>query len=148
MAEQHIPTLLTAGVAGLRHWSNGSRTGELDVYAASTIREAVATIRLLRFDLLVVGLDDVSLDAWELVHRVRTRWPYQRWIMASSKLGVNEEIQARCMGALLVLHEVPSEDWFVEFTASLRRRELSRRVRVSESAAAVAPIPQGPMIQV
>lgn len=112
------PTLLTIGIDGL---SNPSAV--IDVYAASTIREAMSTMRLVGFDLVVVGLDRPEIDVWEIMHRVLAAWPQQRWLVAANSLTQEEEILARSLGATLVLDSVPDETWLAEFASSLRRRE-------------------------
>ena len=112
------PTLLAIGIDGLPKSSSA-----IDVYAASTVREVMSTMRLIGFDLVVVGLDDPHLDVWEAMHRVLTAWPQQRWMLASSQVTQEEEILARTLGAAVVLDAVPDESWLVEFATSLRRRD-------------------------
>jgi DNA-binding NarL/FixJ family response regulator len=112
------PALLAIGIEGLP-----KRSSAIDVYAASSLREIVSTMRLISFDLVVVGLDDPHLDVWEAMHRVLAAWPHQRWMLASSQVTQEEEILARSLGAAVVLDSVPDECWFVEFASSLRRRE-------------------------
>lgn len=112
------PTLLTIGIDGL-----SSPSAVIDVYAASTIREAMSTMRLIGFDLVVVGLDRPEIDVWEIMHRVLTAWPQQRWLVAADSLTQEEEILARSLGAALVLDSVPDETWLAEFASSLRRCE-------------------------
>lgn len=112
------PTLLAIGIDGLPKSSSA-----IDVYTASTIREVMSTMRLIGFDLVVVGLDDPHLDVWEAMHRVLTAWPQQRWMLASSQVTQEEEILARSLGAAVVLDETPDELWLVEFASTLRRRD-------------------------
>lgn len=112
------PTLLAIGIDGLPKSSSA-----IDVYTASTVREAVSTMRLIGFDLVVVGLDDPDLDVWEAMHRVLTAWPQQRWMLASNQVTQEEEILARSLGAAVVLDEAPDELWLVNFASSLRRRD-------------------------
>ena len=112
------PTLLAIGIDGLPKSSSA-----IDVYTASTAREVMSTMRLIGFDLVVVGLDDPHLDVWEAMHRVLTAWPQQRWMLASSQVTQEEEILARSLGATVVLDETPDESWLVQFASSLRRRD-------------------------
>src|SRR5690606_1936804 len=84
--------------------------------------EAMATMRLMGFDLVVVGLDRPEIDVWEIMHRVLTAWPRQRWLVATNSLTQEEEVLARSLGAALVLDSIPDETWLVEFASSLRRR--------------------------
>jgi DNA-binding response OmpR family regulator len=112
------PSLLFVGVAPLRH-----STGNLDVYTANTVRETMATIRLITFDLLVVGLENPAIDVWELVPRVQSAWPNQRWMLLSADVTPEEEVAARSLGALVVMNELPHNHWLADFAHSLRGRQ-------------------------
>jgi hypothetical protein len=101
----------------------------LEVYTASSIRETMATLRLVDMDLLLIGLDEAGLNVWELMRRVLAAWPQQRWILASRKITAKEEILGRSLGALMVLDAPPEECWLGELMASLRTRDRSRRFR-------------------
>lgn len=114
-------TVLTIGVATPLRPSSS-----LDLYAASTVREALATLRLVSCDLVLAGLDDPSIDVWTVMQRVLAAWPQQRWILAASDLTPEEEILARSLGALMVLNAVPDETWLAECAASLQERRSRR----------------------
>jgi DNA-binding NarL/FixJ family response regulator len=117
-------TVLTIGIgATLRSSST------LDLYAAASVREALATMRLMSFDLVLAGLDDPSLDTWTVMQRVTAAWPQQRWILAAHDVTPEEEILARSLGALMVLGSVPDEQWLSEFAASLKERRAAQRAR-------------------
>jgi len=112
------------------------------------MREAIATIRLIGFDLLVVGFEDSRLDVWNLLHRVLTAWPHQRWILTSHHITAEDEIHARSMGALMVLDAVPDETWLADFAASLRHRDLSKSFSSLASADAFASSPHSVAMRV
>jgi DNA-binding response OmpR family regulator len=112
------PSLLIVGVAPLRQ-----STSNLDVYTARTVRETMATIRLITFDLLVVGLENPAIDVWELIPRVQSAWPNQRWMLLSADVTPDEEVAARSLGALVVMNELPHNHWLADFAHSLTRRE-------------------------
>jgi hypothetical protein len=119
------PSLLVIGIDNLR-----VRPSLVDVHTASTLREAVAVIRLSYFDLLLVGLDNPKVDVWTLMHRLWATRP--RWLLISPHLTSDEEVRARSLGALLVLHELPNDVWLADFAASLRQRILSNNVRAAD----------------
>jgi DNA-binding response OmpR family regulator len=123
MYQHNQPTLLAVGVDGLP-----GQSSLLDIYTATTLREAMATIRLMCFDLVMVGLNNPTLDIWELMHRVLTAWPQQRWILTAAQISTEEEIRARSLGALMVLSNVPQEEWLADYAASLRQRDSLKAV--------------------
>ena len=123
MVPEAPSTVLAIGINELP-----ANSSSLDVYTASTVRETMATIRLIGFDLVLAGFDNPTLDIWEAIERVLAAWPQQRWILASSDVTPEEEIVARSLGAMLVLNVVPDERWLTEFVASLRKRQMARRI--------------------
>ncbi|HEX6960939.1 MAG TPA: hypothetical protein VF175_03675 [Lacipirellula sp.] len=116
MNSQWQHTVLMVGVATAPRPSSA-----VDIYVARSMREALATIRLVSFDLIVAGLDDPAIDVWTLMDRVAAAWPQQRWVLASPEITAEEEILARSLGAVMVLSAVPAGDWIDRFVASLRR---------------------------
>lgn len=117
------PTLLTIGIPELP-W----RSQSINRYTAASVREAVAIIRLITFDLLLVGLNDPRLNVWDLMRRVTAAWPQQRWILASQNITPQQEILGRSLGALMILDECPDELWLRDFLASLSERDRLRRL--------------------
>ncbi len=115
------PTLLLIGVTELP-----TPTSTLDLYAGNTIRETMATLRLINFDLLLVGLENQDLDVWNLMSRVLSAWPSQKWIFAGEGVTPRDEVQARSLGALMVLNQIPNETWLADYIATLRHRGLRR----------------------
>jgi hypothetical protein len=140
MTSHWNPTLLAIGVRETPAYSPA-----IDFYVANTMRQAMATIRLINFDLVLVGLEDPELDVWELMRRVLTAWPRQRWILASSLVTPQVEVRARSLGALMVLGVLPDELWLEDLIASLRRRDVVQRSsgalsgRASVATASVRP---------
>jgi DNA-binding NarL/FixJ family response regulator len=121
MNQYYHPTLLAVGVADLE-----SKASLLDVYSVTNTREAIATMRLVGFDLILAGLDNPEINIWDMMGRIMSAWPQQRWLLASSQVSLEDEIHARALGALMVLSEVPREDWLFEYATSLRQRELHK----------------------
>ena len=132
MFQEVPPTVLAIGVSGLP-----MRSSTLDIYVASTLRETLATIRLIGFDLVLAGFENESLNVWDAMERVLAVCPSQRWILASPEVAQEEEILARSLGALLVLNAVPDERWLTDFIASQRRRQLARRMPALSTSPAV-----------
>lgn len=123
MTEQPLPAVMTLGVAGLP-----TPRAAIDVYAASSLREAVSTLRLVGIDLVLAGTNDPRLDVLGVMQRLLAAWPHQRWILASSQLTPQEEIMARSLGATMVFHSVPDECWVADFITSVQRRQGARRI--------------------
>lgn len=127
------PTVMAIGVVGLNH-----RTSLFDLYTATTAREAIATVRLVRCDLMLVGMDNPKIDVWSLMRDLTRAWTRQRWLLVAGHVTPEDEIQARSLGALVILDSLPSEHWILDFAASLLRRDLTKTVRTRDSVNAPA----------
>jgi hypothetical protein len=141
MSQPTKPNLLAIGYNGCHASST-----VLDIYTASTLREAIATIRLICIDLLLVGLDDPRLDVWNFIERVLAACPDLRWLLISERATAADEIQARSLGALMMLHELPEEAWLADFAASLRQRDLSKHLRTLLATNALEPTRESAMM--
>ena len=95
-------SLLAVGVSGLVESSP-----EIDVRYAVSAQETIAILRLMSFDLLLAGKKIPDCTVWSLIKRVRAGWPGQRWALVAEEPTPQEEIQARTLGALMVLHSLP-----------------------------------------
>ena len=94
--------LLAVGLPGLP-----ARQPGLDITAASTGAEALALLRLISFDLLLAGQEIPDMTVWALIRVVRARWPQQRWALLGRGLTARQEIQARSLGAVMVINGAP-----------------------------------------
>lgn len=95
--------------------------------SARSARQAIELLRLLRFDLVVVGLRTPDVAAWQFVERMRSGWPGQKWALVAGMLRASEELKARSLGALVVFDEPP--DWLAigEVARSIAERAAALR---------------------
>jgi hypothetical protein len=66
-------------------------------------REVIEMLRVLHFNLLLVGPNAVDPATWAVLELVHRYWPQLRWVlMPGPKSGDREEIMARSLGATSV----------------------------------------------
>jgi hypothetical protein len=66
-------------------------------------REVIEMLRVLHFNLLLVGPDALEPATWAVLELVHRHWPQLRWVlMPGPKSGDREEILARSLGATSV----------------------------------------------
>lgn len=100
--------------------------------SARSARQAIEMLRLLRFDLVVVGLRTPDLSAWQFVDRMRAGWPGQKWALVAGTLRTSEELKARSLGALVIFDE-PADWWAIGEVA----RSVAERASVVRKPAPV-----------
>jgi hypothetical protein len=79
-------------------------------------------MRLMQFDLLVIGRNIPDMPVWQFIQRVRMTRPWQRWALAVEQLDPQEEVMARSLGVIGIFHD--RNDWpdLVHVAESIRRR--------------------------
>lgn len=99
----------------------GQTPGGLAFHAAATGEQAIAMLRVLRFDFLLVGttLPDASL--WDWLGRIRLGWPWQKWCLVAGELPEDDETRARVMGVCKIFGTVPEGSQLRAVAESLRR---------------------------
>ena len=112
MTQESAPCLLSVGLEVPDDGADGSY-----VFAGNAFR-ALELMKLLRFDLVVVAPGGVGMSIPHLVRQMRVIAPWQKWVLAANGnvsggneggLTQQDELAARCNGALAVIDEV--NDW-------------------------------------
>ena len=89
-----LPPPIGAKVPGAMAFASGS--------------EALAALRLLGVDLVIVGSGISDMSAEKFARRLRCRFPRQRWLLVAPELAAAGEIAARALGAAAVLDTPPA----------------------------------------
>lgn len=90
--------------------------------AANSGRRAIDMLRMLSFDIVLVGMRLPDISVWDFVRRTRTGWPWQKWALVSGRITEQQEITARMFGSMKIFEVTPSTDELIELTANLRRK--------------------------
>jgi len=120
MRHRELLTLLTVGLP-----EPLAPASHIDATEAATGRQAIAALRMMRFDLLLVGHQMSDMDVWSLMGRVRMGWPSQPWALVSERDGAAEEVRARALGALCVFNRTPESDELTLLSDALRARRVA-----------------------
>ena len=94
---------------------------DLPMWRATTASEALSILRMTRIDLLLTGLAVPDMSPWQLVRRVRASARAPRWALIASELSIQDEIEARALGATAVLHWVPNVETILTMLAAPQR---------------------------
>ncbi len=85
-------------------------------------RRAIDMLRMLSFDMVLVGMRIPDISSWDFVRRVRTGWPWQKWALVGGAISEQQEITARMFGATKIYDVMPSSDELFELTNNLRKK--------------------------
>ncbi len=102
---------------------------------ADTARRGLELIKLLQFDLAVVSPGEIGMSIPQFVRQMRVVAPWLKWVLAStqksSPITAQDELAARCNGALAVIDEIDAFDELLTLATSVRSR--SRRTVALEA---------------
>lgn len=89
---------------------------------APTGGRALELMKLLRFDLIVATPGGIDLSVPILVRQMRAISPWQKWALVGPDISDQDELAARCNGALAVLDDRGDWSEFEQMAANVRRR--------------------------
>jgi CheY-like chemotaxis protein len=98
------------------------RTEGLDFCSVRSGRRAIDMLRMLSFDLVVVGMRIPDLSTWDFVRRVRTGWAWQKWALVGGAITEQQEITARMFGSVKIYDVMPSSDEVLQLASHLREK--------------------------
>ena len=102
------------------------QTERLDFCSVRSGRRAIDMMRLLSFDLVLVGMRLPDTDTWDFVRRVRTAWSWQKWALVGGGIGGlitdDQERSARMFGSVRIYDVMPSSDEVLQLASALRQR--------------------------
>jgi DNA-binding NarL/FixJ family response regulator len=82
-----------------------SVSGGQSFLSASSARQAIDLLRMLRFDLLITGKHLPDMPVFNFVSKVKSAWPWQKWALVSSDLTSQEEVIVRTLGVLRIFDQ-------------------------------------------
>lgn len=114
-------TLAVLGVGVEQPYVFGRSEG-LIFNQVSSGRRATSMLRLMNFDLMLVGPNLQDQSVWEFLRAVKIAQPWQKWALVGE--GVTDQIEttARMFGCIKVYDSVPSTDELFELTSRLRQQ--------------------------
>jgi hypothetical protein len=102
---------------------------------ADSARRGLELLKLLQFDLVVVSPGEIGMSIPQLVRQMRVVSPWLKWVLASTKtsepITSQDELAARCNGALAVIDEIDTFDELLTLASGVRSR--SRRTVALEA---------------
>jgi DNA-binding response OmpR family regulator len=98
------------------------RTEGLDFCSVRSGRRAIDMLRMLSFDLVIVGMRIPDISTWDFVRRVRTGWAWQKWALVGGAMTEQQEITARMFGSVKIYDVMPSSDEVLQLASHLREK--------------------------
>ena len=98
------------------------RVEGLNYVAVRSGRRAIDMMRMLSFDVVLVGMRIPDVSTWDFVRRMRTAWSWQKWCLVSGAISEQQEITARMFGSVKIYDVMPSSDEVLQLASHLREK--------------------------
>jgi len=84
------------------------RVEGLTFHSAHSARRAIDMLRILSYDLVVVGMQLPDRSLWDFLRHLKTAWPQQTWAVVGGPITEQQELTARMFGAAAVFAATPT----------------------------------------
>jgi len=107
--------------------------GQVDLMTADTGGRAIELLRMLKFDLVVIGQQLADMPVWNLVQRIRLAMPGQKWAFVGKEIGPREEVLARSLGVVGVFDSEADWSELLHVAAQIHQRTgAANRMRLAQ----------------
>lgn len=134
MDDFDTPSILAVG-AKLANLHRAKSTGDLvehdgamkvHLVEVDSGKQAFDLLRVLKFDLVAVGVGVNDMDSTCFAQRLHAARPWQKWaLVADEYLAAEDEMMARSLGAIAVLDGPDAWKGVVDVAKQIRRRNPS-----------------------
>ncbi len=118
--------------------AESANSAELTYHAAQNARRAVDMLRMVSFDLVLVGAHLPDMSAWDFLIHLKTAFPHQKWALVGGPITEQQEIKARSFGCLTLFDSTPSGADLVSLTTRTRQQSVAAMLTGKAARAAMA----------
>lgn len=102
------------------------RADELNFHAVHNGRRAIDMLRMVSFDVVLVGLRIPDISTWEFLRHMKTAFPNQKWALVGGPVTEQQEIKARMFGCSTLFETTPSGSELLQLTARMREQTVTK----------------------
>jgi DNA-binding NarL/FixJ family response regulator len=102
-----------------------NRTGELNYHAAPNGRRAIDMLRMVSFDVVLVGLKLPDMSAWDFLSHLKTAFPHQKWALVGGPVTEQQEVKARMFGCMTMFESTPTGAELMNLTSRTREQAIA-----------------------
>jgi len=102
-----------------------SGSGELNYHAVHNGRRAIDMLRMVSFDVVLVGLRIPDVSTWEFLRHMKTAFPNQKWALVGGPVTEQQEIKARMFGCSTLFEATPSGSELMQLTSRMREQAVT-----------------------
>jgi CheY-like chemotaxis protein len=101
------------------------RAEELNYHAVHNGRRAIDMLRMVSFDVVLVGLRIPDISTWEFLRHMKTAFPNQKWALVGGPVTEQQEVKARMFGCSTLFETTPSGAELLQLTSRMRQQAVT-----------------------
>jgi CheY-like chemotaxis protein len=101
-----------------------SGSGELNYHAVHNGRRAIDMLRMVSFDVVLVGMRIPDVSTWEFLRHMKTAFPNQKWALVGGPVTEQQEVKARMFGCSTLFETTPSGAELMQLTSRMREQAV------------------------
>jgi DNA-binding NarL/FixJ family response regulator len=101
------------------------RAEDLNYHAAQNGRRAIDMLRMVSFDVVLVGLKLPDMSAWDFLVHLKAAFPHQKWALVGGPVTEQQEVKARMFGCLTIFENTPSSAELLSLTSRTREQTVA-----------------------
>src|SRR5258708_5047996 len=71
---------------------------ELNYHEVHNGRRAIDMLRMVSFDIVLVGMNLPDMSTWDFLRHLKTAFPQQKWALVGGPVSEQQEVPARMFG--------------------------------------------------
>jgi len=105
--------------------STAGRGEELNYHAVHNGRRAIDMLRMVSFDVVLVGMNVPDMQIWDFLRHMKTAFPNQKWVLVGGPVSEQQEVKARMFGCTTIFDSTPSGAELMSLTARMRQQAVT-----------------------
>jgi CheY-like chemotaxis protein len=102
------------------------RSVELNYHAVHNGRRAIDMLRMVSFDILLLGLNLPDMAPWDFLRHLKTAFPHQKWALVGGPITDDQEIKARMFGCTTMFESTPTSSEMLSLTVRMREQAVNK----------------------
>jgi CheY-like chemotaxis protein len=102
------------------------RSVELNYHAVHAGRRAIDMLRMVSFDMLLLGLQLPDMSPWDFLRHLKAAFPHQKWALVGGAITEQQEVSARMFGCTTIFESTPTSSEMLTLTARMREQAVAK----------------------
>jgi CheY-like chemotaxis protein len=100
-------------------------SSELNYHAVHNGRRAIDMLRMVSFEVVLIGTKLPDMATWDFLRHMKTAFPNQKWALVGGPITEQQEVTARMFGCTTLFETTPTGKELMNLTARMREQAVA-----------------------